>query len=151
MSIASLCSKKPVLLDRGAGVKSACSLMSDENVGSVIVMEGGKRSKVVGIVTDRDIALHAFRAGMTARTPVEKIMSKKVLVVNEETGIFEAIDQMEKHGVRRLVVQTDDGEICGVVSTDDILNLLSREMSSIGKLLDKQARAGGKRSMLRAA
>lgn len=140
MAIGSLCSKKPILIDRDASIQSAAKLMKERNVGSLVVMSGEDgASKPVGLLTDRDIALKLFSKGISAESPVEKIMSKGVHSTRSDTGIAEVVDQMEKSGVRRILVQDEKHRLCGVVSADDILQLVGREIYGIGRLIEKQS------------
>lgn len=141
MPIASLCSKAVVSVDASATLQTATELMKKNNVGSLIVMEGNGQRKPVGILTDRDVALKAFSNGLTASTHVDQIMSKKIVSIASHAGIAEAVDKMENNGVRRIVVKDKDENICGVVSSDDILQLLAREISGIGRLVQKQVSA----------
>lgn len=138
MPIASLCMKEVVTIEAGATIQAATELMKNNNIGSLIVMEGNGKKKPVGIVTDRDIALRVFTNGLTGSTPVNQVMSKKVVSIASDAGIAEAVDKMEDNGVRRIVVKDQEENICGMVSSDDILQLLAREFSGIGRLVEKQ-------------
>lgn len=139
MPIASLCSKNAVSIDKDTTLDAASRLMREKNVGSLIVTEGNGKRKPIGVLTDRDIALGAFSNGQTAKTPVHRVMSSKnVVSIGAEAGIADAVETMERHGVRRIVVRDENQEICGIVSSDDILQLLARELHGIGRLVQKQ-------------
>jgi CBS domain-containing protein len=141
MAISSLCSNQPVSIERTASINTAIMLMKARNIGSLVVTEGNGHLKPIGIVTDRDIALNVFSDGITATTPIDRIMSEKIVSIAADAGIAEAVEKMESHGVRRIVVQDQNENLCGVVSADDILQLVGREMYGIGQLIKKQSEA----------
>ena len=138
MAIASLCSNKPFSIKKGSSILSAIQMMKSKNVGSLVVTAKSGKRKPVGILTDRDIALCAWGSGITKSTPIDRIMSKNVVSIQANAGIAEAVDKMERKGVRRIVVQDKNEGICGVVSSDDIIQLVAREMYGIGRLVQKQ-------------
>lgn len=139
MPIDSLCTNKSISIRRSASIETAAQLMNKENVGSLVVVEDNGDGRPLGMVTDRDIALKTFTDGLTPSVSVERIMSKKIVSVPSTAGIAEAVEKMEQNGVRRIVVQDPSNRVCGVVSSDDVLQLVGREMSSIGRLMQKQS------------
>lgn len=139
MAILSLCSKKPVHAKKGTSIQAAVEIMKRENVGSLMVTEGTGLRKPIGFVTDRDIALKAFSNGIDANSPIERIMSKKLISTRSDSGIAEVIDKMKRTGIRRIVVKNPGEEACGVVSLDDLVQLLAEEMNGIGMLIRSQA------------
>ncbi len=65
-------------------------------------------------------------------------MSKNVVKVRRSEGIASVVDQMEQEGVRRMVIVDDVGEACGLVSADDIIQLVARELNGLGRLVGQQ-------------
>jgi len=120
---------KPVLT---AGPKdtlaAAARIMAQHNVGAVIVVEN---HQPVGIVTDRDLALALAVSGATPQTPVVQVMTTPVETIHLSDGVFQATQIMREKNVRRLAVVDDDGELAGIVTLDDLLRLLSRELSNL--------------------
>jgi CBS domain-containing protein len=103
-------------------------LMQQHNVGAVVVVE---QSRPVGIVTDRDLALALAVGHATLHTPVAKVMRTPVETISTGDGVFQATQQMREGKIRRLVVVDDDGCLAGIVTFDDLLRLLSRELSNL--------------------
>jgi len=109
----------------------ACSvrIMKSENCGIVPVTEGNGESRVVGVVTDRDIALHlGSKDAKPSEVRVREVMSTDIVSVSPEDDIKEVTRKMEDAQVRRVLV-TESGRLLGVVSTAD----LARESSRSGK------------------
>jgi len=120
---------KPVLTappnETLAGV---ADLMAQRNVGAVIVTD---HHHPVGIITDRDLALALALRGATPQTPVAQVMTTPVETILAHDGVFEATQVMRERNVRRLVVVDAEEEIVGIVTLDDLLRLLSRELSNL--------------------
>jgi CBS domain-containing protein len=113
--------------------------MAEHDVGTLVVVEPDSLSRAVGIVTDRDLAVRCV-AGMRdpESTKVGELMSTPVHAIDEDTPIEEALRQMAGAGTRRLVVTGSGQRMVGILSLDDVLELLIGETASIGQLLHKQ-------------
>jgi CBS domain-containing protein len=110
--------------------------MEQHDVGTLPVLSPAK--DVVGIVTDRDITTRCVaRALDPATTPISVIMTRGVRSINESVPIEQALRTMAGAKTRRLVVTGDEGKLVGLISVDDILELLAEEVESIGQLLRK--------------
>jgi signal-transduction protein with cAMP-binding, CBS, and nucleotidyltransferase domain len=138
MAIKSLCSKNAVSIDKNATLEAAARLMREKNIGSLIVTDPDRKHEAIGILTDRDLALQGFADGQSGHTPVHRLMSKQVISIDGQDGIAEAVERMERSGVRRILVKDENQQVCGVVSSDDILQLLARELHALGKIVEKQ-------------
>lgn len=109
-----------------ASVLEAVERMVEENVGSLLVTEGGD---VTGIVTERDYLRRVAVEGRTDKeTPIREIMSSPVIVVTPETSIDECMALMTNKRIRHLPV-VDAGELVGIVSIGDIVKFRSRQQS----------------------
>ena len=109
----------------------ACSIriMKEENCGIVPVTEGNGESRVVGVVTDRDIALHlGSQNAKPSDVRVRDVMSTDIISVSPEDDIKEVTRKMEDAQVRRVLV-VEGGTLRGVISTAD----LARESARSGK------------------
>ena len=111
-------------------IRAAAWRMKDQNIGAVVVVED---HKVVGIVTDRDLALKLGLDEATPETPIEKIMSKPVLTIWDDQGVFNATQYLMGHHVRRLPIIDRENNLVGMVTLDDIFALLADEMRNLGR------------------
>lgn len=99
-------------------VADAARLMRDEDVGMTPVLEEGR---LVGTVTDRDIAIRVVAEGRDPQaTSVREIASTDLVTLDPEQDLDEAIRLMSEHQVRRLPVVEEDGRLVGVVAQADI-------------------------------
>jgi CBS domain-containing protein len=136
MSISSLCKRIVVTIHRDATIEDAALFMRSSHIGDVVVVDAADTRKPVGIITDRDIAVEVVAQGLVpAQTTVGSIMSTPVVSLREEDGFLEALDKMSACGVRRAPVLDRDGRLKGLVSVDDLVPLLARELAKIGALI----------------
>lgn len=133
MTVKDICRPKEELVSAGkeTSVRELCQLMDDRKVGCVVI-EAGDRPE--GIVTDRDIAM-AFGADK----PLDEwtagdIMNRDPFTAKAGDGVFELCSTMAEHGVRRAPV-VEDGELCGIVTLDDLVVLLEDEMHNISEVI----------------
>ena len=133
MNIADICTREIVMIDTGASLKEAATLMREQHVGTLLVVDnadGG--AQAVGIVTDRDLVIEAMARGLDAvQTTVGRLSEGKLAVVRSSASVDEAITAMKERGVRRLLVANERGELFGLVSLDDLLDALAHEMSEL--------------------
>lgn len=139
MKIADICTTEVVFIDHEENLQVAAQRMREGHVGMLVVTghaEGG--IGVMGIVTDRDIAIEAVAQGVDARsTGIGRITSPGVATVSVDAGISAAIELMKECGVRRLLVASEDGHVRGIVSSDDLLAALGREVAGLAHALRK--------------
>jgi CBS domain-containing protein len=115
-----------VTMDGNDTLTAAAQEMRDSAIGDVVVTDG---DNVVGIVTDRDIAVRAVAENMDPNsTMLNEITSKDVITVSQYDDAVAAADLMRTYAVRRLPV-IDDGRLVGLVSMGDLA--VEREPQSV--------------------
>ena len=102
-------------------VYRALQLMAENNVGAVMVSEGGH---MVGIFTERDYCRKVILMGRSSlNTPIEEIMTKKMITVNSDQPLEECLELMTKYHIRHLPVQDGD-KLIGLVSMRDVMEII---------------------------
>jgi CBS domain-containing protein len=117
-----------------ARIVDAARIMHDERVGSVIIVD--EDHVVAGIITDRDIALSLALGAATPDSFVNEVMSRDVKTVHESMTLFDVTRFFRTAVVKRLPVVDSDKRVVGMVSIDDIMVLLAREMFDTCKGLE---------------
>jgi CBS domain-containing protein len=113
--------KNPVCCLPNDMVAKAAELMKSENIGSIPVIENEQTKKLVGIVTDRDLALKIVAQGLDAKsTNVEAVMTRKVVTCRAEDDLQKALDAMSEHQLRRIAVVDNDNKILGIIAQADV-------------------------------
>jgi CBS domain-containing protein len=97
-------------------IEEAAQEMRDGDFGLVPVVED---EQLVGVVTDRDIAIRAVAEGKDPSTPVSEVMSGGVVWVNEDDSVEDAARIMSEHQIRRLPVVDSEQHLVGIVSLGD--------------------------------
>lgn len=112
--------------------RTALEIMRRRNCGFIPVVNNMFEKQVVGVVTDRDIALQLGRRDQPpSEVWVGGCMNEEVRTVPPDALLTEAADIMERAAVRRLPV-VEDGMLVGVLSLDDIARLARKEWASSG-------------------
>jgi len=140
MKTGELCNRAVVTAGRDTAITDAARLMRDHHVGSIVVVDETAASVIpVGILTDRDIVLEIIAKEVaTNDVCVGDIMSYALLKVGEDDSVFEAAQRMRARGVRRAPVTGAGGGLVGILALDDILELLSEELSLLAKLTARE-------------
>lgn len=100
-------------------LRRAARKMSDLKVGSLPIVEDGK---LLGIITDRDIAVHAVAMGRDPNeTQVQKVMRTEVTTCFNDQEVNDAASLMTDQHIRRLAVLNHDNELAGLLSVDDLV------------------------------
>ena len=141
MTTGKLCKRDVITIHRDATIRDAARLMRKHHVGCLVITEAkAGRTEPVGILTDRDIVMEVIAEDINLNeVSVGDIMSYALLKVSECDSIIETAQRMRARGVRRVPVVNDEGELIGIIALDDILELLSEELSMLAKLTSREA------------
>jgi predicted transcriptional regulator len=137
MPIGEICNREVVVAWRNNTALEAPRLMRQHHVGNELVVDDRNRVQIpLGIVTDRDLIMEIMAPELDgAVITVGDIMSRELVTVKESTGIFEAIQYMRQKAVRRLPIVDESCGLVGILTLDDLLELLSEEFHEIAKLV----------------
>ncbi|MBB4640543.1 CBS domain-containing protein [Rhizorhapis suberifaciens] len=104
-------------VDAEEPIQEAATAMADIDSG---ILPVSKDEKLVGMITDRDIAIRAIARGRGPSTPVQEIMSNEVRYCFEDEDVDDVLDNMADIQVRRLPVVNRDKRLVGIVSLSDL-------------------------------
>jgi len=111
----------PVFCVPGDTVNKAALLMKTEEVGPIPVVTDQQTKRLVGIITDRDLAVKVVAEALDARTTtVEEVMTTGVIACHADDDLRKALGAMEDHQVRRIPVVDDGDHIIGIIAQADI-------------------------------
>jgi CBS domain-containing protein len=140
MSISEFCNREVVFATREMSLPEAARLMREYHVGALVVVDevNGKRVPV-GIVTDRDIVIEVVSQSLDLDDfSVGDIMGPQLISVQEKDGVFETIRLMRTKGIRRIPVVNQEGGLAGIISAEDILDLLAEEMAELARVAPRE-------------
>ena len=117
----------PVTVPPGCTLEEAGQLLGSHQVGSLLVVDG---DRLVGIVTDRDIAVHGVGQGMAPSATVEAVMTADPVTIQGSDDVFAAAAVFKTASARRLPV-LEDTDLAGMISVDDLLLSLVAELGAV--------------------
>ncbi|MCU0669967.1 MAG: CBS domain-containing protein [Myxococcota bacterium] len=136
MAIGDYIRREIASVDASVSIQTAASQMAEQSVGCLLVQENGR---FAGIVTDRDVALRTIRGGLDPKSAtIGSIIERDTIVIHEDRPVRVAVKLMSKHGLRRLLVGNKKGDILGLVTWDDLIGLIARELSEIAGTIAAQ-------------
>ena len=100
----------------GDSIAQAARSMAENDVGMLPVIDG---RDLLGIVTDRDLAVRALAAGIDPNSPIRRIMSEDVATCSPDDDVEEALETMANEQVRRLPVCDDQDRVIGILGLAD--------------------------------
>jgi CBS domain-containing protein len=117
-TIRDLMTKNPCSIEADKPVAYAAKMMRDEDVGLAPIVEG---QKLIGTLTDRDIAIRVVAEGKDPQTTtVREVATTSLVTIDPDQNLDDALRLMAKNQVRRLPVVEEDGKLAGVVAQADV-------------------------------
>ena len=140
MNVGALCHRPVVSVPSHATLAEAAARMREGHVGAVVVTRDAfAPPRVAGILTDRDILRAQLQhTADLSRLGVRECMSREPLVLKEDASIEEAIADLRARGVRRAPVVTQEDELIGLISIDDLLAQIASELSRVAEAMAQQ-------------
>ncbi len=140
MAVADYCTSRVETAVASETLRTLAERMDRHGVGCIVVIE---EERVRGVVTDRDVAMAVLAAGRNAdATPAAALLSREPIVVHGDRPLRVAAGLMRRHALRRLPVVDRDDRLVGIVSRDELLQLLGRELSGMAGTLGRQSAHG---------
>ncbi|MFZ3084752.1 CBS domain-containing protein [Rhodoferax ferrireducens] len=135
-----ICTRSVTIAFKQTPLNGAARLMRENHVGCLVVVDevGGKRI-VVGVLTDRDIVTAVVAADLDPSTlQVEDVMSTDLVTAREDDSLIDLMHTMRRKGVRRIPVVGEQDELIGVVTLDDVLDILAQELGLLVAAIDSE-------------
>ena len=144
MKARDIMTENPACITPETTARQAARLMEDNDVGSLPVVESDANRRLVGVVTDRDLALRVLGRGESPDVQVREVMSSNVHCCRAEDSLDEVENAMAKNQVRRIPIVDENNRILGMVAQAD----LARERKAVGakdlgKVLEKISEPAG--------
>lgn len=129
MSLKYLLTQKLVSCSPETSVTECARIMREKDVGAILITDDGTPK---GVITDRDIVLRCLAdQADCAKVKVKEVMSKVVETISYDEGLFNVCEKMKKAHIRRLPVIDNNRKAIGLLSLDDVFQLLGQEVSNL--------------------
>jgi CBS domain-containing protein len=113
-------------------IAHAARLMAEEDVGALPIIDGGE---LLGMVTDRDIAVRAVASDISTKSQVRRIMSEDAITCSPDDSVEDALATMSSEQIRRLPVCESGGKLVGIIALADAAHR-DPDKSEVGEALD---------------
>jgi CBS domain-containing protein len=137
------CTRQVVTIHREDTLVEAAQRIRKHHVGMLVVVDekDGQRMPV-GLVTDRDlvVCVLAESRGHVEGLVVDDVMTRHPITAREDVELLTALNQMRNFGVRRLPIVNDKGGLEGILTFDDLIELVAEELSSLSSLVSRARR-----------
>jgi len=131
----------PILatIDESAPLIEAARMMREKGVGDILIVRmSGRAARPVGLITDRDIVVHAIACNLQPdELTVADLCTRDPVTVDADADLAEVTAAMQENGVRRVLV-TRDSEIAGVVTLDNVIDAMAEMMNNLSGMLTRQ-------------
>jgi len=130
MRVSDIMTKAPITMSPTARADEVANIMREKGISSVILVTNGRP---IGIVTERDLVHRVLAPGRDPKKIMAAdICTKPVIAVSVHSEVDDAVETMNEHKIRRLVVVDDMDRVTGILTTDDVgynLKSMSEELA----------------------
>jgi CBS domain-containing protein len=141
MNIGNILQRPLLTISSNATLLDAATLMVENNIGLLVVCDAKDKSKLAGVISERDI-MKALVSGGKLNVSIDEVSTKQVVTVKASSEVAEAAKAMNKHRIRHVVVVDEQGNPSGVVSMRDLVG----ERATLAAILqshEKEVFVGG--------
>ena len=139
MNIDEICTREVIIANRSDSALEIAKLMRQYHVGDVVVVDRLDDQNIpVGIITDRDIVLELVAKEIDVSSVCAgDIMSTELLLAVESEQLSDVVQKMQARGVRRTPIVDERGGLIGIVTGDDLIEVISEQLGSLVSLVSK--------------
>jgi len=133
MNAGDICNREVVVAYRNTSLAEAAKLMRENHVGSLVVVVDRLSERVpIGMLTDRDLTVAVIAKELDPRKlNVGEVISSELFTVREKDSVTDVLRLTRERGVRRVPVLTHSGALAGLVTVDDVLDIVAEQLGDI--------------------
>jgi CBS domain-containing protein len=141
MRASEIMTRDPAVVTADDSVRRAVELMKEQDVGLIPVVESVNSRRLVGVITDRDVALRVVGEGVPADGTVQQFMSEGVHTAKADDDVDSVMNLMGREQVRRIPIVDERGSVVGIVSQADVV-LEGADAKEVDRTIEKISRKG---------
>jgi len=136
MTVGKFCNRDVVVIEKDSTILEVARLMRQHHVGDIVIVDAkGLHPKPIGIITDRDIVIELIAGDVSLDDVlVGDVMSYELVTAHEQDSIWDAMNLLRTRGIRRLPVVNEEGGLEGILTIDDLYELLGEELMLLTKV-----------------
>ncbi|WP_455201329.1 CBS domain-containing protein [Kaarinaea lacus] len=133
MFIGEICNRNVIIATGDTSVTELAQLMREHHVGSIIIIEQQNECNIpVGIITDRDLVIELLSKDVDTKSiSASDIMSTDLVTIRESNHVYDTLKLMRGKGIRRMPVVNDENVLIGILTVDDLLDVVISELDDI--------------------
>lgn len=143
MKVQDVMTKDPSCVTPDTSARDAARIMRDEGVGIVPVVESNNSRKLLGVVTDRDLAVRIIAEGLDGEARVRDVMSGQLRTCRQTEDLDTVMDAMASEQVRRIPIVDERGALVGIVSQADVVRKAGDD-SKAERTVEQISKPGGR-------
>jgi CBS domain-containing protein len=145
MKVSDIMTKDPATVTPGTTVRDAAQLMQREDTGIIPVVDSESSKRLLGVVTDRDIAIRVVAEGRGSDTRVSEVMtSSRLATLRPDADVDQVMDTMADQQVRRVPIVDERGTLVGIVAQADVVRK-ARDDKKSERTVEKISEPSGRR------
>src|SRR5215207_7489171 len=133
MKARDIMTRDPACVTETDTAQQVAQLMADNDCGCLPVIDGRTSDRVIGVVTDRDLAVRGIARGRSPDTPVRDLMTPTASCCSPDADLQDVERVMADRQIRRVVVADADGCACGIISQADLASAASRGRADVSE------------------
>lgn len=140
LNVGSIASRVVVVAEPRTPVARVAQLMRENHIGAVIVIEdAAPRNRPVGLITDRDLVIEVLAMDVNPQTlTAGDVMTADPQTIRESDAVSDAVETMRRVGVRRLPVVDAENRLVGIVTFDDLVEVLAQELTGLAGTIRRE-------------
>ena len=140
MNAGEICNREVVVAYKTMTLPEAAKLMREHHVGSLVVVVDRLSERVpIALLTDRDLTVAVLAKDLDPRTlTVGDVVTKELYTVREQDSITDALRLMRERGVRRVPVLTRSGALAGIITIDDLLDIVVEQLGDLVHAIERE-------------
>ena len=140
MGIGDFCNREVIVSYTTTSIAEIAQLMREYHVGCIVIVKRSAENNIpIGIITDRDIVLEVIAPAIDINAVTAgDVMSSDLVTAREIDGVWETLQRMRNHGVRRVPVVNDEAVLVGILTVDDVLESLVGELNEVVHLISRE-------------
>ena len=142
MSVGEYCNRETIIVEKEASIIEAARLMREFHVGDLVVAERGANGVTpIGLLTDRDIVVELIAKGTDPESvTVSDVMAAELFTAWEGDDLLDTLNYMSEKGVRRIPVVDQQGILCGILTVDDVVEIVTEQLKNVSLLIGREQR-----------
>jgi len=146
MTLKTICNREVLIAQKSDTLVEAAKLMREYHTGDVVIVEERNGLKhPVGIVTDRDIVIELIAKEVDVKSvTLGDVMYRDIILAKENDEVIDTIKLMRQKGIRRIPVVDEHAALVGIVTLDDLIDLLAEQLKDLAELISRQQKLENK-------